>query len=92
LGSAEASVLIARVEAGGISKLDVRRRYFLRHRVEVWATGQQPGDHGKWTEAAEFRPDLQIILLRLRGSPNFADGVWVRRQFWLEAGLPRFDL
>jgi hypothetical protein len=35
LGSAEASVLIARVEAGGISKLDVRRGYFLRHRVEV---------------------------------------------------------
>jgi hypothetical protein len=61
---AEASVLIARVEAEGISRLDVGRGYFLRHRVEVEATAQQPSDHGKRTEAAEFRSDLQIILLR----------------------------
>jgi len=62
---AEASVLIARVEAEGISRLDVGRGYFLRHCCEAWATSQQPGDHGKRTEAAEFRTDLQIILLRL---------------------------
>jgi tetratricopeptide (TPR) repeat protein len=41
------------------------RGYFLRHRVEARATGQQPDGHGKRTESAEFRLDLQMILLRL---------------------------
>jgi hypothetical protein len=59
------NIFSAEVEAGVISWLDVDRGCLLRHRREVWAAGKQTDDYAKRNEAAEFRSDLQIILLRL---------------------------